>query len=142
MHRSPYDAPAAGQWLAEAADALAVPLLWLRCDATLVHANAAGLELLGHGTLLERVGERVTTPHKRSRKKFSQALGEVAAQPAGTVRWLRPPLLGCAATLTRLGAPATPLLLALAAQGAGAEQRLVEVLDRLPALAPPRHQQG
>jgi DNA-binding CsgD family transcriptional regulator len=102
MQAPPFESPAVAPWLEQAADVLAAPLLWLKPDATLIHANAAAVALLDHGRLLRREGERVAPERLASAAPFSQALAAAAAEAPGLPRVLPKPVLGCLAALVPL----------------------------------------
>ena len=112
--------------LAQLADALVWPLLLLRPDGTLLHANLAARQLLLRGRPLQLSPERRVLPTlTQQRPEFAAALAIAAA--SGGRRLLRWPGtgLGYSATLAALGADAggqVSLLLALApAEGRAAD---------------------
>lgn len=102
--------------LASVADALAWPLMVLRDDASLVHANVAASELLHGRGPFELGPQRHLRPRDRSRRDaFAEAVRDAAA---GTRRVLGPHEAGTLCVVSSLGrcAPGT-VLLALPAGG-------------------------
>ena len=75
--------------LAQVADALAWPLLLLRADTTLLHANAAARGLLRQGQPLHISRQREVQPASlRHRAAFEQACdAALAKQPTRLLRW-------------------------------------------------------
>lgn len=103
------DLPA--EWLAGAADLLATPLLLLRGDAGLVHANRAGREALDGGVPLRLDADgRVAAAAAADRAALREALRRAAGGRRQLVRGTAAPgtFLG---TLTPLDGTAEPLLL-------------------------------
>ena len=116
----PWDAfaPTAGataEQLARVADALAWPLLLLRADATLVHANLAARRLLRQGrTLCLMPGQRVQPAAAVRQPAFNAALQTAAnGGPPQTLRWAAPGER-FVATLSALAAADSPAATAVA----------------------------
>ena len=125
-------------WLAMAADMLACPLMLLRADATLLHANVAARELLARGHDFKLAADHRVRPAQAGwQPGFDAAL---ALAVAGGASWFAPRAGAPLAALRRLasgdGAAAagvTPVMLALPAAGAADLQAYAERCSLSPA---------
>lgn len=121
---SPVPGPSA-EILAQVADALAWPLLLLRRDGTLLHANLAARRLLQSGAPLELSPWQHVLPSAVSRRaEFAAALEASASTLArGMLHWTeaRSSLTATLAPLEAMDTLDPPLLLALSAGGRGAD---------------------
>lgn len=123
--------------LAQITDALPWPLLLLRCDAVLLHANLAARQVLHRGQPLQiKAGQRVVASDAQQQAEFAAALR--AAQPA-MMQWSAPGHGGCSVTLKPLLAAgesnASPAMLVLLGTAASRHADL-QAFVRLYALSP------
>lgn len=129
--------------LAEVSDALAWPLLLVRADTTLLHANLAARELLRHGQPLAlSVQRELRAADPRHRVAFERARhAALNGEPAPLMRWPagRDSPAFCAAwrLLPKADGGQAALLLA-ACPDSGRDADLLALLALRPPLVPPK----
>jgi DNA-binding CsgD family transcriptional regulator len=121
MSALPAEAAPAPELLGLLADALAWPLLLLRADGTLLHANRAARQMLRQGRPLRLgSGHQVLPAAAQHRATLAGALHEVAASGRGRALHWMDAAVSISATLSRLDAEVPVLLLALTSADGGA----------------------
>lgn len=128
--------------LAQVCDAFAWPLLLLRADATLLHANAAARQLLRQGQPLALSAQRGLRPgDARHLPAFERALQAASSgQPPALLRWPATRHAGAYCALLRALPRADgelPALLLTLCPDSGADGDLLALLTLRPPLVAP-----